>query len=209
MNQISDAILLQCLERLADGHPVENILARFSEYASELRPILESTRGLQGLSAEPPPAVRQRAKTEFLAQAAVRSEGAAKRWALLAFRPRWLVAAAALLLVFLMVGATVVPASASALPGDLLYGTKRAVEQVRLVIAASPEARAQLAASFRQERIREVAQLFGTARNARVSFEGTLQSLTGQQWMVEGLPAVVDSATVIMGSPMIRQMSGR
>jgi len=201
MNQISDAILLQCLEQLEDGHPVESILARFSEYAGELRPILESTRRLEGLSVDPPPAVQQRAKAGFLAQAAAQADGAATRWTWPALRPRWLVSAVALMLVLLFVGAMVVPASASAVPGDMLYGTKRAVEQWRLLVAAGPERQARLTSSFHQERLREIAKLLATGRDAEVSFDGTLQSVTEQEWTVDGLPIVVGSATVVIGSP--------
>jgi hypothetical protein len=203
VNQISDAILLQSLEQLQDGYPVESILARFSRHAGELRPILESASRLQGLSVDPSPAIQQHAKADFLAQAAAQAEGAATRWTWPAFRSRWFVPAVAVVLLLLFVGAMIVPASASAIPGDMLYGTKRTVEQWRLWIAGGPEEKAQLAESFRQERIREVAQLFGTTRNAQVSFEGMLQSLTGQQWMVEGLPVLVDSTTTIGGSPAV------
>ncbi|MGC9335843.1 MAG: DUF5667 domain-containing protein [Anaerolineae bacterium] len=203
MNKSSDAILLQCLERLEDGQSIESILARFSRYESELRPILESTRRLQGLSVEPPPVVQQRAKAAFLAQAATQAGGstACRTWP--ALRPSLLVSAMALLLLVLFIGATVVPASASAIPGDMLYGTKRAVEQWRLVVAAGPEEEATLLSSFQKERLREVAKLLATGRNADVSFDGTLQSSAGQQWVVSGLPVLVDSGTVIVGSPKI------
>ncbi|UCC75318.1 MAG: hypothetical protein JSW37_07260, partial [Anaerolineales bacterium] len=201
MNHISESILVQCLEQLENGQPVESILARFSEYASELRPILECSRELQRLSAEPPREVQQRARAGFLAQAAAQATGGAKRRAWLSFRPRLLPQAAALMLLLLVVGTIVVPASASALPGDLLYGTKRAVEEWRLFVAAGPAAEAELTASFRQERLREIVQLVAGGRDVEVSFVGTLQSVTERQWTVGGLLVELDSETVIVGSP--------
>ncbi|RPI59048.1 MAG: hypothetical protein EHM56_00005, partial [Chloroflexi bacterium] len=197
MKKISDAILLQCLEQLDNGRPVESVQARCSEIGAELGHVLECTRQLEGLSVDPPLAVQQRARAGFLAQA----QGGAKGPVGLTFRPRWLAPALAVLLLLLVASTTVVGASASAVPGDALYGTKRAVEQWRLLIAAGPEAEAELTASFRQERLHEVTQLLDTERSAEVSFEGTLQSLGEQRWTVGGLPIVVDSLTHIVGSP--------
>jgi hypothetical protein len=202
VDRISDATLLQSLEQLESGQPVESILHRFSDVATRLSEFLETTRRLERLSAESPAAVQQRAKASFLAQAAVQAERRAKGLAWLTFSPGWLAPAVAVALLVLLVG-IVVPASASAVPGDVLYGTKRAVEQWRLFIAADPDAEAELMASFREERFDEVLHLLSTARSAEVSFEATVQSMGETQWTVGGLPVEVDPQTVIVGSPRV------
>jgi len=209
MTQIPDAILLQCLDQLAEGQPVESILQRYPEYTAELRPLLESARQLAQLPVDPPRAVRQRAKAQFLAQA----DQAPGRLGWPAFSPRRLAGAMALLLlIFIVAGTTIVSVSATALPGDALYGAKRTIEQWRLWAAPGPEAKDKLAASFQQKRLDEIAQLLRTGRSATVVFEGPILSLAEDEWIIAGLPVTVNKATVIAGRPAIgleAQVTGR
>ncbi|MDD3825415.1 MAG: DUF5667 domain-containing protein, partial [Anaerolineae bacterium] len=202
MKGISDAILFQCLEQLDNDQPTERVLADCSGLVDELRQVLETTRRLETLSVDPPPAVEQQARARFLVQAA-KAKGDARASRGPVFRPRWLAPVLAVLLLLLVAGTTAVRASGSALPGDALYGTKRAVEQVRLLLASSPEAEAELMALFHEERLEEVTQLLGAGRSAEVSFEGILQSVGEEQWTVGGLPVAVDSITNVVGVPRV------
>lgn len=69
--------------------------------------------------------------------------------------------ASALVLAILALAGTggVVIASDAATPGDALYSVDQAVERVRLAVANSPEAQAQIHAELAQERIEEAVQL--------------------------------------------------
>jgi hypothetical protein len=71
-----------------------------------------------------------------------------------------------LMLVIGILSATlgVVSASASSLPGDLLYPIKTGVEDVRLALAFSPEGELSLISRFSAERAREMAALSGKGR---------------------------------------------
>jgi hypothetical protein len=196
VTQVPDTVLLRCLDQLAEGQPIDVILQRHPEFTVELRPILESALRLTRLPVDPPPAVRQRAKIEFVAQANQVSITRGRP----ALSPRRLVGAFTLLLLFFVVaGATMVSVSAAVLPGSALYGTKRTIEQWQLRLTADPEAKTRLTISFRQERLDEVSQLLRTGRSARVVFQGTIDSMEKSRWVIAGLPVTVDATTVIAG----------
>lgn len=83
----------------------------------------------------------------------------------------WRPAAAALLIVMaLLIGSIgVAYASADALPGDLLYGVKRGVEEARLALTLSPTADATLLLTFANRRIEEAEASFALGRGAAAS----------------------------------------
>jgi len=74
-----------------------------------------------------------------------------------------LVIAAAILTVGLL-GTAAVAASASSLPGDLLYPVKRAVEKIELTIHRDPASRARLHLEFAQRRLAELSALLAERR---------------------------------------------
>jgi len=81
-------------------------------------------------------------------------------------RPRHrvvLVIAAAILTVGLL-GTAAVAASASSLPGDILYPVKRAVEKVELSIHRDPSSRARLHLEYAQRRLAELSALLAERR---------------------------------------------
>ena len=55
-------------------------------------------------------------------------------------------------------GLGVVSASAGALPGDGLYGLKRGLEEVRLVLTIDPQAETDLLSQYADERLEEIRQ---------------------------------------------------
>ena len=59
----------------------------------------------------------------------------------------------------ILLGGAAVTASASALPGEILYPVKRAVERIELVIHSDPASRAQLHIEFAQRRLAELSAL--------------------------------------------------
>jgi len=65
----------------------------------------------------------------------------------------------------MLLGGTAVAASGSALPGDLLYPVKRAVENVDLALHHGASARAKLHLEFARRRLDELSQLLAKRRN--------------------------------------------
>jgi hypothetical protein len=65
--------------------------------------------------------------------------------------------AAAAVLVLVLAGAT--SAAASSIPGDALYGVKRATEDVRLALTFDAEARTQLLSELTDRRLEELAEI--------------------------------------------------
>ncbi|MBI2866078.1 MAG: hypothetical protein HYX99_01785, partial [Chloroflexi bacterium] len=146
--------LNQCLDLLAGGASLEECLARYPAQREELEPLLRAALTLRRSSTMPlRPGFREEGRARVLgALAALRARRRAPNpgqgWA-------WRGALASLLIVFLL-GGQVVRASAQSLPGDTLYSVKRAVEQVRLTLALSPEARAQVSREFADQRTQEL-----------------------------------------------------
>ncbi len=98
---------------------------------------------------------------------------------------RWATAVVAGL--FLLSGAAVTAASSDSVPGDTLYAVKLRSEDVRLLLASSPEARASLERQRAAERRAEVDALLRARREATVRFGASLTGLTDEAWIVGGL----------------------
>jgi len=168
--------------------------------------MLAVAAALPALRMEPSQEAKSKSRQAFLAQAAAVSGMARPRRALLA-RP--LAAFASLAIALVIVGGVAVTASASALPGDPLYGVKRAVESTLLSISFDP---ATLAAQFERERVDEVEALLAAGREAEVEFNGVIESIQPNVWVVSGVPVAIDGNTGVEGDPQVgrrAQVRGR
>jgi hypothetical protein len=206
MNADLELKLIDCLSALDGGESLETVLARYPGDADQLRPMLEVAAALPTLRLEPSQAAKSKSRKAFLAQAAALRERAHPRR-----RPnlRPLTTFASLALALILVAGGAVVASASALPGDPLYGVKRLVENARLSLASD---RATLAAQFDQERVRETQALLSVGREAEVEFGGVIESIQPRAWVVAGLPVGIDATTRIDGEPQVglrAQVRGR
>jgi hypothetical protein len=119
-----DAILAECLDRLARGESVAACLARYPQHAAELGPALAAAAALTRIGAyRMPEPARTQAKARMRRALAARDAGPAKLW-----RTGWArglaVAAFALLLV-----ALVGTAAAGSRPGDWAYPFRSAAER--------------------------------------------------------------------------------
>src|SRR3712207_777527 len=120
-----EAVLDQCLERIAAGDSIEACLRDFPQHAAALGPLLEAAARLHALdlptlSRPAHNAARARAHAAFVAQRSARGvgrSGIAAWWPGSRF-PRF---AMALALLFTFFGGGVAAAQNS-LPGDSLYG---------------------------------------------------------------------------------------
>ena len=144
--------LARCLDALATGQTLDECLAAYPDLAAELRPLLETALALRQVP--PPtidPAFRQRLR-ERLRTAPVRVRPR-PLWGWPAVR--W--AAAAVLATGLLAGTVV--SSAESLPGDPLYPTKLAVEEVQVALAPDPYTRQEARWRRADERLRELTRL--------------------------------------------------
>lgn len=160
-----DDILNECIDRLMAGESEEQCLQSYPDQASELEPLLRSAVAAQQASdLRPDPQFKAEARYNVLSkiQADARKREAHKprRLPVLGWQPRWAVAVLVAFLVLFMVGSsTTVAASNGSMPDDTLYTVKLKVENVRLRLARSDEAKAKLNARFAERRVKEIIYL--------------------------------------------------
>ncbi len=177
-----------CLDRLNNGESLQACLDAYPQFATALRPLLQT--GFAIKQASPNPLEVQTAQDRGRARVLQ-----ALQQPTLVRRNRWqpiqrLVAAAALLVLIMssfLGGATL--AAESSLPGDPLYGLKRLTENVRVL------ADAQLAPQFGQRRLDEIRQLQALQRSESVDFIGQVTAIDGPNWQVAGLALSVPTGT--------------
>lgn len=192
-----------CLTRLGRGESVADCLKSYPDLSEELRPMLEAAQVTWSISRVPHHAQR-RSRSRFLtilAQASARRSPRLNAWGMLFQR---VVTTTLTLAVGFTLGTTgLYYASASTLPGDSLYGVKRAFEDTRVQLAVSPQQRLELEEQYNSVRETEVEQLLttGANRNATVSFGGPFSSATSAEWHVGGFDVYLADNTKISGVP--------
>ncbi|RME09307.1 MAG: hypothetical protein D6802_12445, partial [Ardenticatenia bacterium] len=162
MKPIED-IFEECLQAIEAGDTLEACLARYPEYADELRPLLELALDLQQT---PKPRLSPEAfhgGYERVVQAAhAKREASAPSQAARALpfpRWRWLAAAAVFVALFITSTITADRIAADSLPGEPLYAVKQFSEWVRLITAITPEQRANAHALRAERRLQETIEL--------------------------------------------------
>ncbi|MBE2199791.1 MAG: hypothetical protein IAE79_14345, partial [Anaerolinea sp.] len=197
-----ETLLIQCLDDLEMGAPAADILARYPEYAADIRPILLTVTELSHLAQEPTRAAQTSARELFLAHAdAMRHVQQRSQPKLIWWRR---LAMGLALIVMLVVGAlTTLETAAAALPGDTLYTVKRARENLQLTLARDETAVSALRERFQGERTAEIKALLELGREREVTCEGVVTTIDVQIWHVCGLDVVVDAATVITGQTQV------
>ncbi|MCA9971435.1 MAG: hypothetical protein KC425_14515 [Anaerolineales bacterium] len=198
----SEAILIQCLDEFEAGVPAEEILRRYPDYADALRPILSVADRLSSLAAEPTASAEAASEALFLAHGrAMRQVARAPRTSVTWWRR--LAAGLALAVLLLVSGLTLVQESASALPGDPLYGVKLARENLRLSLTQDETTAADLQQAFQAERVTEIRSLLALDREATVNCEGQIETIAQRVWIICGMQVVVDDQTEIVGTPAV------
>lgn len=200
-----EAQLIECLDALAQGQLIDQILARFPQDAPRLRPILQTAAGLSTLRQTPSEAQKIQSRQKFLAQADQLRRSTVRRPR--GFLPRLAVGFLAAALFAAVLGTGAVAASGTALPGDPLYGLKRSVENVQLSTASSPTARQELQTEFEQRRLGETETLLKAGRESTAEFSGPIEALQPDHWIIAGVTVLVDKNTVIEGMPRIKRLA--
>lgn len=172
----------KALQMIAEGQPVEEVLALFPEQAEALRPALEAAHWLrqQEGAFEPRPgfvaASQHRLVTRLQAEeAASRQQPAWRRALQNLWRPAgrsrlvFRLALLALLAAVLLGGSRTLALAAPAwLPGDVFYPLKTRGESLSLLFAPSPASKAALHTEFARRRLIEVQALVFEGRYAQI-----------------------------------------
>jgi Domain of unknown function (DUF5667) len=159
-----DDILNECIDRLLSGESVEQCLQSYPDQSQELEPLLRSASATQQASfIRPDPQFKAEARYNVLskvqADARKRETHKPRRLPVLGWQPRWAVAVLVAFLLLFMAGSSTVAASNGSMPDDTLYTVKLKVENVRLRLARSDEAKAKLNARFAERRVKEIIYL--------------------------------------------------
>jgi hypothetical protein len=206
MNVEFEIKLIEALDALDHGEPLDAILARYPESAADLRPMLSTTAALPTLRMQPSEAQKMKSRQAFLKQGAALRQ-ASQRRTKLGFVPRLATMFAAFSVAFAVFGGGAVAASGSALPGDPLYGLKLTVENARLTFTVDTAARTALQAQFDQQRRREANALLDAGRETEVQFSGPIESIQPDAWVIGGLVVRIDANTQINGRPQIDRLA--
>lgn len=105
--------------------------------------------------------------------------------------------------IMIIAGALTVNASASSLPGDILYNVKRSWEDVRLNMTFDSQARTSLQNQFQNERHQEVQHLTNQHRSATFDIFAKIESMADDQWVIGGFVVQITSTTEIIGTPNV------
>ncbi len=155
-------IVDECLERLRQGESVEQCLARYPELAAELAPLLRVAEASQKASSavEPRPEFKARARYEIQSQLHDKERKTQpKKLSFAGWMPRWAVAVASVILIFLVAGTSTVAASSSSMPDDTLYPVKLATERVQLGLSRGDIKKARVNVRLADRRVKEIVYL--------------------------------------------------
>jgi hypothetical protein len=183
-------ILDQCLSRVQAGAAtIHSCLETYPELREEFEPLLAAALRLRSQLAPsgPNPGFASNAKIRILNQIQAKRKKQITRprdshRRRLAFRPAYAILGLIMIFGLLGSGYGVINASGEALPGDALYGIKRAVEETRLALTWSAAGDVDLLMQFADKRLEEMniafsAGLDSTAELALMEYEGMLARL--------------------------------
>ncbi len=197
----------EALSRLLRGESIESCLDKQDpDVERELKPMLQLAEELQKLSVlEVPSSQAMAAARQRMLSQAVRMKEAenARQGGVFGLVRQWfhrsepvLVKLVSVLLVMALVGGgTITIASASSLPGDVLYPVKLFSEDIQLLLALNPMTRMELQGRFDLRRREEVAAVTSAQRSAVMSLRGRVDSIAEGAWVVWGLTLNIDQDT--------------
>jgi uncharacterized membrane protein YgcG len=185
-------ILEDCLQSIEHGANVDSLLARYPQFADELRPLLKAALSARAMPLPSPSASgMRRGRAQFLQKAAEMREAKIPHSSRRSVIPLFQRLAIALGLTSALVfsGTGLVSASSTALPGENLYPVKRTWEDVRLLFVFNVDSRDALESQYEQERLHEATKLLAEGRYETIEFVGVYQQLNGKDY-VSGIPVL-------------------
>ncbi len=207
-DKLEDALAL-----LAAGIPVDDILAEAGADAEWLRPLLALASEVGELKAVVPVPAPEASLQRMLAYG---RELAATTPPAAPVQPNWLATLAAFLsrgwlprlaaglasafLLVVLLGGMVTVLAQRSLPGQPLYGLKRATENLRLSLTRDPQERAQLLETYNQQRQTEAKLLLQQNEVATVSFSGIAQEVSETSLALADLTVQLTPQTQVNGT---------
>ena len=217
MSDSFESILDESISALQAGVPIEEILAETPEYATELRPLLYAATVLADPNPRLLPEERKSAlRAEYMKQVAdlpaittpTLNEKAQAIFRIIKRRLNRKAVLSDLITVTITIILTLFMAvliltyvARDTLPGDFLYGFKRASENVQLSLTFNEAQRAVLADQFNQRRLAEIEQLIEQNRAAIVQFRGILETKGENLWIIEGRTVFLPTDVTFAGQP--------
>ena len=222
-NQID--LFEKCIELLEAGVPIDQCIKQYPQLTSEMKSMLENANNLLQFNDE-------QVETELMEQSRARiiheanllrsqpvsrNSGVSKvkdfihqfYSAIPSLIPltRKLVFIIAITGFLILFSSGLVIASAKSLPGDSLYPVKRAVEDISIHIVPSHVTRIEYEDNYSHQRIVEVQRLLELDRIQAVAFEGILEAMDGNSWMVSGIQVNLSSKSqIISGLPDVQSI---
>lgn len=219
MNQREIDALENCIARMSAGVPLEDCIKQSTDLTAEMGEILKTASDLMNLEEKQVSSEQmERSLTLLLSQAEILkteaknacpdptspSRGVRIREFFQgggSLRP--LISRMALVLgitaLLILVSGGLVITSAKSLPGDSLYPVKLAVEDITVYLVPSSEIRQEYELNYSQQRVDEVSRLIALHRIQRISFEGTLDVKSSTNWIVSGIPILIQAETTFVG----------
>lgn len=194
--------LIEALDALERGQPLEEILRERPALAPELRAYLETVQQLSGLAPAPRPQAAAASRRAMLRRAAQERAQANDGPSLPPLRRRLFYAFAAFAVLLLIIGGLLLPRSQEAIPGDTLYPLKRAAEDVRLVLTP-PDQKEALRQEYEEERNHEVYVMLRQGRNGLAGYTGEIKAVGAETWEIGNITVQITAETVVRGEPNV------
>jgi hypothetical protein len=204
MNNDLEKTLIDCLDALERGESPATILNRYPEEADHLRPFLETALQLQTLNLQPSLAAQNHSRVTFLAEAeALRSQTPRRtRWS------RALMPILGLAALFLLLSAALLPLSARAMPGHSFYSIKRLAETIHLAITTNADSKLTLIEQHKENRRQEILALLAGGQEAdNLAFEGRIERLDADWWVIGGITTHILTETAVTGQPQVELLA--
>ncbi len=172
MSKHLEEIFNECIERLERGDSIENCLMNYPEVAADLEILLRTAVNVHWRASmvQPRPEFKAYARARFIGAqyAATQEKQPSHRPTIFSLQRAWVPALAmVLILVFSSVGTAA--AASNAMPDEPLYPVKLATEQVRLTMALSNEAKAELNVQLVETRSQEIVTMAAQGKSEQVA----------------------------------------
>jgi hypothetical protein len=210
----------KCIELLEAGVPIDECFKQYPQLTTETKSMLKDAKNLLQLSdVEVAGELMEQNRARIMQKARLlhsqpirRNSGITKVKGLIhqlfsalpALTPltRKLVLIIGITGFLILFSSGLVIASAKSLPGDSLYPVKRVVEDISIHIVPNHVTRIEYEDNYSHQRVVEVQRLLELNRVQNVAFEGILEAMDGNSWMVSGIRVNISSgAQIINGLP--------
>ena len=220
MNQDFDAALGECLDLMRQGNETEACLAHYPQFAAELRPLLQLANKIRDVITPMPTSQARIAGRLRMLEALTEKHSQRPMVAPISpprpiptitqptrkrpqyVRPVWRLAFAIAAVTILATGGTLV-ASATSLPGDVLYPVKLVTQQAQIALAFDAGTRSQREERFNVQRRQDIQIAAQLGRQATVELGGVLEQMGDNTWVVDGLTITLKPETMMAGQPRV------